>query len=205
MAAACLLVEVRPYYVAVAGALLHRIAADFCNEHTCSIFHFSFCFCLSHSLSRVLMRARDGDGGARFSSGVNPSWGNRARFSHVLSASSFEKSQEISAMHEACCILHSWLSPSSSLSGLVQLFLSSLDLTLTPGPQLELHGDHMDQFVYRSTGHFCGRIEDRLDRWKNNRSNFLRREVAEARFPTRLFCAMRFNDHSLKSFRFTRT
>lgn len=84
---------------------------------------------------------------------------------HLLSASSLVMLQlEISAVHDACCTLHSsWLS-SSFFPTILQLLFTSLDLSLMPGPQLVLHGDHMDHSVYRSLGHFCSQRRSRINR-----------------------------------------
>lgn len=79
---------------------------------------------------------------------------HRAASIDLLSASSLEKSQVgIMAVQAACWTLHS--SRLSSSSGrLLQLLSTSRERSFTPGPQLELQGDHIDHSVYRSRGHF---------------------------------------------------
>lgn len=72
---------------------------------------------------------------------------------HLRLASSAVNSQVgIAATQAACSTLHSSMPSASSSSLPPTLFQPSVLLTsrernLTPGPQVELHGDHMDHSV----------------------------------------------------------
>jgi len=103
VAAACLPVEVRPYSVAVAASLLHRLAADLCNQS-----QYRRLFSYVPYVFAYLTPSKLAQDSPRFGRPVQAGEKEKEdRASHVLSASSLEKSQfGISATHTACCNLH---------------------------------------------------------------------------------------------------